>query len=254
MRIVTMLMLCAPALVAQVNPVQELIEAARADSPKLAQLLGKKDTNDNQKPKHADRNNVAVGGQDFLCAVESPSDATVVIDGEPAVPMKRVAGTNYWYLLKMMRLGTTHQYHYFANGREIGGYQVAGYNPDSYPQPGVPHGKLSERKTLESKVYPGMKSNYWVYVNAGADLVNGVPLMVWQDGETIVGNQDWMRLRLQTGSDNLVAQGKIPPMVHVLIQPGTDGQEGWMMRSIEYDTVSDRYGKFLLDVVLAVVQ
>jgi len=29
-----------------------------------------------------------------------------------------------------MRLGTTHQYHYFANGREIGAYQVAGYNPE----------------------------------------------------------------------------------------------------------------------------
>jgi len=40
--------------------------------------------------------------------------------------MKRVAGTNYWYLLKTLRLGTTHQYHYFANGREIGGYQWRG--------------------------------------------------------------------------------------------------------------------------------
>jgi len=63
-----------------------------------------------------------------------------------------------------------------------------------------------------------------------------------------------MRLRLQTVSDNLVAQGKIPPMVHVLIQPGTDGQEARMMRSIEYDTVSDRYGKYLMEEVLADVQ
>jgi enterochelin esterase-like enzyme len=104
-------------------------------------------------------------------------------------------------------------------------------------------------------VYPGMSSNYWVYVNPGADLVNGAPLMVWQDGETIVGNQDWMRLRLQIVSDNLVAQKKIPPMVHVLIQPGTGGQEvstpTGAMRSIEYDTVSDRYGKYLIDEVLA---
>jgi len=245
-------------LLAQTNPVQELIEAARADSPKLAELLGRKDSFGYRIPELSGRDGVAVWGQEFLFAVESATDATVIIDSESAVPMRRVTGTNFWYLLKMLRLGTTHQYHYFANGREIGGYQVAGYNPDSYPEPGVPHGKLSERKTLVSKVYPGMSSNYWVYVNPGADLTNGAPVMVWQDGETIVGNQDWTRLRLQTVSDNLVEQKKIPPMVHVLIQPGTGGQEasgpGGAMRSVEYDTVSDRYGKYLIDEVLADVQ
>jgi enterochelin esterase family protein len=247
-----------PALHAQTNPVQELIEAARVDSPKLAELLSRRDAFGYRIPEMAGRDGAAVWGQEFLFAVESPTTATVAIDAEPPAAMKRVAATNYWYLLKTLRLGTTHQYHYFAGGREIGGYQVAGYNPDSYPEVGVPRGTLSERKTLVSKVYPGMSSNYWVYVNAGADLANGAPLMVWQDGETIVGNQDWIRLRLQTVSDNLVAQKKIPPMIHVLIQPGTGGQEvsapGGAMRSIEYDTVSDRYGKYLLEEVLADVE
>jgi len=251
-------LLCLPGLFAQISPVQELIEAVRADSPKLAELLARKDSFGYRVPEMTGRDGVAVWGQEFLFAVESAADATVVIDNDAPAPMKRVPGTGYWYLLKTLRLGTTHQYHYFAGGREIGGYQVAGYNPDSYPEPGVPRGKLSERRTLVSKVYPGMSSNYWVYVNPGADLVNGAPLMVWQDGETIVGNQDWMRLRLQIVSDNLVAQKKIPPMVHVLIQPGTGGQEvsapGGAMRSIEYDTVSDRYGKYLLEEVLADVE
>ena len=169
--------------------------------------------------------------------------------------MKQVAGTNYWYLLKMLRLGTTHQYQYFAGGQPVAApYQVAGYNPDSYPMPGVPRGKLSEKKTLHSAVYPGMSSNYWVYVNPGADLTRGAPLMVWQDGETIVGNQDLLRLRLQIVSDNLVAKQMIPPMVHVLIQPGTGGQESERMRGIEYDTVSGRYGKYVLEEVLADVE
>ena len=261
-RTIAITFFCLPVLFAQTtpspNPLQDLIEAARADSPRLVELLGRKDTFGYRLPELAGRDGVAVWGQEFLFAVETPSDATVVIDSEAPVPMKRVAGTNYWYLLKMLRLGTTHQYHYFAKGRELGAYQVAGYNPDSYPQPGVARGKLSERKTLVSKVYPGMQSNYWVYVNPGADLVNGAPLMVWQDGETIVGNQDLMRLRLQIVSDNLVAQKKIPPMIHVLIQPGTGGPEatgpGAAMRSIEYDTASDRYGKYLLDEVLADVE
>jgi enterochelin esterase family protein len=107
-------------------------------------------------------------------------------------------------------------------------------------------------KTLTSKVYPGMTSNYWVYVNPGADMTNGAPLMVWQDGETIIGNQDLVRLRLQIVSDNLVAKGLIPPMVHVLIQPGTAGER--RMRSIQYDTVSDVYGKYILEEVLPDVE
>ena len=99
-----------------------------------------------------------------------------------------------------------------------------------------------------------MSANYWVYVNPGVDTTRGAPLMVWQDGETIVGNQDLMRLRLQIVSDNLVAKKLIPPMVHVLIQPGTGGTEGRNMRSILYDTVSDRYGKYLQEEILADVQ
>ena len=255
-RFIPIFLLCAPALLmpqgAQVNPVQELIDAARADSPRLAQLLERKDELGNHLPELHGRDGVAVWGQEFLFAVESPTDATVVIDSDPPAPMKRVQGTNYWYLLKRLRLGTTHQYHYFGGGREIGAYQVAGYGPDSYPIPGVPRGTLSAMKTLASKVYPGMSSNYWVYVNPGADLTNGAPLMVWQDGETISGYQDLLRLRLQIVSDNLVAKKQIPPMVHVLIQPGTGG-EARMMRSIEYDTVSDRYGKYV-DEVLADVE
>ncbi len=79
--------------------------------------------------------------------------------------------------------------------------------------------------------------------------------MVWQDGETIVGNQDLLRLRLQIVSDNLVHKKLIPPMVHVLISPGSGGEaQGTRMRSIQYDTVSDRYGKYLLEEVLPEVE
>jgi enterochelin esterase family protein len=163
--------------------------------------------------------------------------------------MTNVPGTRYWYRLATLRLGTTHNYNYFAEGKSLGTYEVAGYNPDSYAQPGVPRGTISAMKTLKSSIYPGMESNSWVYVNPGADLSNGAPLMVWQDGETIVGNQDLLRLRLQIVSDNLVAKKLIPPMVHVLIQPGSGN-----MRSVEYDTVSDRYGKYLMQEILPDVE
>jgi enterochelin esterase family protein len=201
------------------------------------------------------RDGAAVWGQDFLFAVESDAPASVAVDYKQPVPMTNVPGTNYWYKLMTLRLGTTHNYNYFANGKSLGTYDAAGYNPDSYPQPGVPHGKLSEKKTLNSTIYPGMSADYWVYVNSGADMTRGAPVMVWQDGQDIAGPQDLVRLRLQIVTDNLVYKKLIPPMVHVLIAPGSGGEaEGTRMRSIQYDTVSDRFSKYLLQEILPDVQ
>jgi enterochelin esterase-like enzyme len=249
-RLCTLLFLFAGSLSAQTHPLQQLIDAARSgDRARLKELLA------SGLPGLQGRDGAAVWGQDFLFAVESDKPATVSVDHQPPLALTSVPGTRYWYRLMTLRLGTTHNYNYFADGKSLGTYDVAGYNPDSYPLPGVAHGTLSAMKTLQSKIYPGMSANYWVYVNAGADLTNGAPLMVWQDGETIVGNQDLLRLRLQIVSDNLVSKKLIPPMVHVLIQPGTDGEAtGTRMRSILYDTVSDRYSKYILQEILPDVE
>ena len=248
-RAITLLCLLASPVLAQLEPVRQLIEAARTNSPALKDLLAQ------GLPLLQGRDGAIVYGQEFLFAVQSDNPATLSIDHQPPVPMTNVAGTRYWYKLATLRLGTTHNYNYFAGGKSLGTYDVAGYNPDSYPLPGVPRGTLSGMKTLTSKIYPGMSANYWVYVNPGADLVNGAPLMVWQDGETIVGNQDLLRLRLQIVSDNLVHKKLIPPMVHVLISPGSGGEAtGTRMRSIQYDTVSGRYGEYLMQEILPEVE
>ena len=248
-RFLPVLLVACSAVFAEVHPLQDLIDAARTNSPRLKELLA------NGLPGLKGRDGAAVWGQDFLFAVESPTPATVSIDHQPPVSMTNVPGTQYWYRLMTLRLGTTHNYSYFADGKSLGTYDVAGYNPDSYPLPGVVRGTLSAMKTLQSKVYPGMSANYWVYTNPGIDTTKGAPLMVWQDGETIVGNQDLLRLRLQIVSDNLVAKKLIPPMVHVFIQPGTGGEAaGTRMRSILYDTVSDRYGKYLAEEILPDVE
>ena len=246
MQRVIVLVAAACALAADPHPLQSLIEAARSNSPQLKSLI------ESGLPGFRGRDGAAVWGQDFLFVVQSASPATVSIDGQPPLAMTRVPDSEYWYRLSVLRLGTTHNYRYFADGKMIGTYDVAGYNPDSYPLPGVPRGTLSDKKTLTSTVYPGMSANYWVYVNPGADVQRGAPLMVWHDGETIIGNQDLLRLRMQIVSNNLVHKKIIPPMVHVLIQPGSGGEaEGTRMRSIQYDTVSDRYGRYLMDEVLA---
>ena len=91
-----------------------------------------------------------------------------------------------------------------------------------------------------------MKSDWWYYTSPGVKSGEPVPLMVWQDGQGFAKRNS--PSRLFTVTENLVAQRTIPPMVHLLIAPGYVGDK--RMRSIEYDTVSDRYTRFVLEEIL----
>jgi len=251
--------LCAllPALaLAQVHPLERLIDAARggAISPGLADLVAK---------TLSPHGGTAVWGQDFLFVTDlaaapnsgpvSATQAGVSIDGQEPLAMQKIDGSNFWMRLVKMRTGVTHAYQYYADGKLAGRRSdVAGYNPDSYPKAGVPQGKLSEKQTITSKIYDGMKADFWYYASPGVDPNVPAPLMVWQDGQGLVAG-DLSHLRLFTVTENLVAQKLIPPMVHVLIAPGFS-PDGKAMRSIEYDTVSDRYDRFLLEEVLPEVE
>ena len=194
---------------------------------------------------------VHVWGQDYLFLATAPKPVTVSIDLQPQAALAQIDAT-HWMLLRKMRTGVLHQYQFYSDGKPLGNRGDAiGYNPDSYPQPGVTHGKLSEQITITSKLYDGMKANYWVYASAGVDPNVPSALMVWQDGQNLI--QDFSAMRLGTVTDNLVHQGLLPPIVHVMIQPGTS-PDGRAMRSIEYDTVSDRYPRFLMEEVLPEVE
>jgi enterochelin esterase family protein len=194
---------------------------------------------------------VTVWGQDYLFVATSPNPVTVSIDLQPQTSLAQIDAT-HWMLLTKMRTGVLHQYQFYSAGKPLGARgDAVGYNPDSYPKPGTPHGKLSEQHVITSKIYEGMKSNYWVYASAGVDPNVPAALMVWQDGQNLI--RDLAGIRLITVTDNLVAQGLLPPIVHVMIQPGTSA-DGRAMRSIEYDTVSDRYPRFLMEEVLPEVE
>jgi enterochelin esterase-like enzyme len=246
MRAIIILAASALAAHAQTHPLQKLIEAAKSNSPELKELLPS--TLFDLKERGAS----AVWGHDFLFAVETPAAASVSLDGKPATPMTRVPGTNLWYHVTRLRLGTTHNYHFHADGKPLPNayrYDVAGYGPDSYPQPNTPKGALSEKKTIASKLYPGSTSDYWIYVSPGYDAARGGPIMFWHDGQNLARG-DLFAFRLFTVTENLVRQKLIPPMIHVMIAPGT----GQRMRSIQYDTVSDRYGRFLIEEILPEVE
>jgi enterochelin esterase-like enzyme len=194
---------------------------------------------------------VTVWGQDYLFFATSPSPVTVSIDLQPPAALAQI-DEKHWMLLTKMRTGVLHQYQFQSAGKPLGARGDAiGYNPDSYPKPGIPHGKLSEKHTLTSKIYEGMKYDYWTYASAGVDPSVPAALMVWQDGQNLINELNG--IRLITVTDNLVHQGLLPPIVHVMIAPGTSA-EGRPMRSPEYDTVSDHYPRYLMEEVLADVE
>ncbi|HMG02626.1 MAG TPA: alpha/beta hydrolase-fold protein, partial [Edaphobacter sp.] len=142
---------------------------------------------------------------------------------------------------------------------------------DSLQNPNVPSGKLSEKLTLTSRIYDGMTSNYWIYVPAQYNPNTPAAVMVFNDGGGYLdrkGNHPALNV-----IDNLIAQHKIPVMIAVFTDPGDISgapdtptyrfvdaySKKWSrtlkdsMRSTEYDTVSDRYARFLRDELLTAV-
>jgi enterochelin esterase-like enzyme len=210
-------------------------------------------------------------GPDFFFATEAPSQPELLIDGNSGPAMLRAHGSDLWYAVATIeKLGALHSFYYTVAGAKFGGkLDVPAFGPLSYLQPGVPSGTLSAKITHVSKIYDGMKSDYWIYVPAQYQSNTPVALMVFQDGEGYThrdGNNPVLNV-----VDNLIAAKKIPVMICVFINPGDISDspgtptytfvkkysDKWQrtlkdsMRSTLYDTVSDRYVRFLRDEILA---
>ncbi len=193
---------------------------------------------------------VAGIGPEFVWAVAADAQPALFIDDEPAQDVRRVRAPSFWIFTGRMKTGTSHSFHYLVNGRRFGGRNdVAAYLPECYAQTGVPQGALSEKLLHTSKIYDGMISEWWIYVPAQYDAARPAAVMVWQDGQGNIQRDGGSRT--MNVVDNLINQKKIPVMIQVFIAPGTRGAE--RLRSIQYDTVNDRYGRFLRDEILAEV-
>jgi hypothetical protein len=158
-------------------------------------------------------------GHDFFFALQSSSPPALVIDGLPGPQMQSLGAAGLWYAAaRIEELGTLHAFYYQVAGAKFGGrLDLPAFTPDSYLQPGLPSGKLSEKLTHTSKIYDGMKSEYWVYVPAGYDPEVPTALMVFQDGGGYIqrdGNNPALNV-----IDNLIAQKKIPVMMRRELRP-----------------------------------
>ena len=133
------------------------------------------------------------------------------------------------------------------------------HGSDSLPNDAVPQGKVTQHEWTNSKVFPGTKRRYSVYVPKQYDGSQKAALMVFQDGHAFEGrNGDF---RLPVVFDNLIAKGDMPITIAVMIDPGHKGElpekRGWKPRpanrSFEYDSVTGDYAKFLLSEILPAI-
>jgi enterochelin esterase-like enzyme len=200
-------------------------------------------------PEQLDKGTAALTvGPDALFAIRAAKAPRLFVNDAPGAPMKK-AGPLFIGLAKLP-VYTSHTFHYAIDGKRFGGrLDLPAFGPEAYEQAGVPQGKISEKFTASSRLYEGMKSDYWVYTPAQYDGQTALPVMVWQDGEKYARRDAPNRLLIQL--DNLVHQKKIPAMVHVFVSPGLVGER--RMRSILYDTYTDKYSRYLLDEILSAI-
>jgi enterochelin esterase-like enzyme len=261
------LLLIVPTFAAEKSDATQLIELAKSNSPNLRDAITASLDAKNLKDGTA----WIAHGPDFFFATEASSKPELFIDGTAGPQMQNLSGSDLWYApARIEAVGRLHSFYYVIQSAKFGGrLDLPAFSSLSYLRPGVPSGTLSPKIVYTSKIYDGMKSDYWIYVPAQYDARTPAALMVFQDGEWYLDRNG--NIAALNVIDNLIAEKKIPVMICVFINPGDiEGAPGtatftfvkaygdkWKrtlkdsMRSTLYDTVSDRYARFLRDEVLA---
>jgi len=206
--------------------------------------------------------NPKVDGLKVAWAIELPgepaSPSVVSRDGSFQLPLARIGKTDVYAATSTLPDGTAMRWAYEAGGKEIkrdlgprgrgDELEVYAVHPDSVRKPGVPQGKLTKQDPWKSEIYKGSTRDWWIYVPAQYKEDSPACLMVFQDGEGYTRS-------VPAIFDNLIASGEMPVTVGVFINPGKGpGEKGQSQRSLEYDTLSDRYARFLHEEILPEVE
>ena len=125
--------------------------------------------------------------------------------------------------------------------------------------PNVPKGTVTKMPVWESKVFAGTTRDWYIYVPAQYQPEQPAAVMIFQDGHDYVNLKgNW---RAPIVFDNLIASGEMPVTIGIFINPGHDPSKGapknaWSgsNRSLEYNSLGDRYSRFLLEEILPEVE
>lgn len=131
------------------------------------------------------------------------------------------------------------------------------YGPDSERQAGVPRGEVTKHE-WRSEIFEGTTRAYYVYVPAQYDGRTPAALMIFQDGHAYVEEDGDFRVPVVL--DNLIHQEAIPVTIALLVDPGHRGggrpESPFRSsnRSFEYDSLGDRYARFLIEELIPALE
>jgi enterochelin esterase family protein len=111
----------------------------------------------------------------------------------------------------------------------------------------------------ESQIFPNTTRDWSIYVPAQYKPQQPAAVMIFQDGHDYVNVKGHWRVPIVF--DNLIASGAMPPTIAIFIDPGHDKakekpQSAWKNsnRSLEYNSLGDRYARFLIEEILPEVE
>jgi enterochelin esterase-like enzyme len=181
-------------------------------------------------------------------AIEAPdakaAPRIVSDDGTFILPLTRLGNTDLYCAVAGLPWGRAMRWHYVVGDQKLqnGNLEVYSTHPDARKKTGVPEGRLIQMPKWSSKIFEGTTRDWWVYVPAQYKPEEPACVMVFQDGQNA-------QRYVPVVFDNLIAKGDMPVTVGIFLAPGVRA-DGKRNRSFEYDTLSDRYARFLLEEIL----
>ena len=185
-------------------------------------------------------------------AIEAPSAKTdpIVVDenNKPLLKLQRVAKSNIYAGILTVTEGSYTRWHYKIGdeSKADGHFEAYTTPPEMQKQSGVPEGKVTQMPVWKSAIFDGATRDWWIYVPAQYTPDKPACVMIFQDGG---GAKNYAPVVF----DNLIAKKEMPVTIGIFLNPGTF-EGGRSNRSVEYDTLSDKYSRFLLEEILPEVE
>jgi enterochelin esterase-like enzyme len=128
--------------------------------------------------------------------------------------------------------------------------------PDSLVRAGVPQGRIEGPFDFKGAAFPGTIRRYWIFVPAQYTGDQAANVLVFQDGARAI-NPNGV-LRVPNVLNNLIYRREIPVTIGIFITPGqrgdtfpeTIGTGNPNNRSVEYDSLGDKYARLVVDEIL----
>ncbi len=160
--------------------------------------------------------------------------------------LQRVGTSDIYVAVSTLPEGDAFLWNYEVKGMRSGDWrQIEVYTtpPELKPNDTLPKGTVTQMPEWRSQVFEGTVRNWWVYVPKQFSADKPAAVMVFQDGGGV-------RNQIPIVFDNMIAKGEIPVTIGIFIDPGRRENPPGSNRSVEYDTLSDRYARFLIEEIL----